>query len=203
MALTQTPVTELDAINMMLMSIGQSPVNSVDATGIKDVAVAQLWLHNTSREIQNQKWAFNTDYAYTLSPDGNDRYLVPSNALYLDPTNPDDDWVQRYDEAYSAMSLYNLKEQEFDANGATLDVDITWFYEFEKTPNSFRNYVGLLAGQRFQAGAISSELLFRFEQADIDRAKLVFMREQSLVRDRNILQGPGFTNQIFKRRRNP
>ena len=203
MALTMTPVTELDAINMMLMSIGQSPVNSVDATGIKDVAIAQLWLHNTSREIQNQKWAFNTDYAYELTPDGNDRYLVPTNCLYIDPTNLDDDWVQRYDEANAAMSLYDLKNQTFAANGETMDVDITWFYAFEKTPNSFRNYVALLAGQRFQAGAISSELLFRFEQSDIDRAKAIFMREQSLVKDRNILQGAGFANQIFHRRRNP
>lgn len=202
MALTQTPLTELDAVNMMLMSIGQSPVNALDSTGIKDVAIAQLWLHNTSREIQSKGWAFNQDFAYAITPDGNDRILVPSNCLSIDPTDPNDDFVQRYDEANSAMSLYDLIDQTF-ARTTSLDVDITWFYEFEKTPATFRNYVGLLAGQRFQAGAISSELLFKFEQVDIDRAQLIFERENTLVGDRNILSGADFTNQIFKRRRNP
>lgn len=202
MALTQTPVTELDAINLMLLSIGQSPVNSVDATGIKDVAIAQLWLHNTSREIQSKGWAFNQDFGYEIAPDGNSRVTVPSNALTIDPTYSSNDWVVRYDEAYSALSMYNLVTQSFECT-ETLKFDVTWFYGFEKTPPTFRNYVGLLAGQRFQAGGLGSDLLFRFEQVDIDRALLAFERDQSRVTDRNILQGADFANQIFLRRRNP
>ena len=202
MALTQTPVTELDAVNMMLMSIGQSPVNTVSATGIKDVETALLWLHNTSREIQNTGWKFNTDTAYPLQPDGNNRIVVPSNALFLDPTYRFDDWVQRYDEANAGMAMYNAVDKTFDRT-EPLYVDIVWFYEFEKTPPSFRNYCAKLAGQRFQSGSIGSELLFRFEQKEIDEALVIFEREQELVADRNIFHGTDFTNQIFRRRRNP
>lgn len=202
MPLPLTPVTELDAINMMLMSIGQSPVNAVDDTGIKDVAVAQLWLHNTSREIQSKGWAFNQDFAYPITPDGNNRILVPSNTLAIDPTNPGDDWVQRYDTANTAMSLYNLVDQTFDRE-SDLKVDITWFFAFEECPPTFRNYAALLAGQRFQGGAVGSELLFRFEQVDIDRAQHAFEKDQLRVKDRNILAGHSATNQIFHRRRNP
>lgn len=202
MALTQTPVTELDAINMMLMSIGQSPVSTVSATGIKDVEIALLWLHNTSREIQNHGWKFNSDKEYELAPDGNNRIVLPSNALYADPTAWYDDWVWRYDESNSAMSLYNAEDQTFERT-EPLEVDIVWFYEFEKTPPSFRNYCAKLAGQRFQTGSIGSELLFKFEQNEINDALLVFEREQELTADRNILAGADFTNQIFRRRRNP
>lgn len=202
MALTMTPLTELDAVNMMLYSIGQSPVNALDSTGIKDVAVAQLVLHNTSREIQSKGWTFNKDYLYPIAPDGNDRILVPSNALSIDPTAYNEDFVQRYDEDNSAMSMYNLVTRSFERTTA-LKCDITWFYAFEKTPATFRNYCGLLAGQRFQAGAISSELLFKFEQVDIDRAQVAFERENTQVGDRNILSGADFANQIFHRRRNP
>jgi len=204
MALTLTPITELDAINMMLMSIGQSPVNTVDSTGIKDVAIAQLILHNTSRSVQSEGWAFNSDYALTLTPDGNDRYLVPANVMHIDPVSPGDDWVQRYDLTNTAMSMYDLINQTFDANAATMDVDAIYFYDFEQIPQTARDYIALRAGQIFQAGAISSELLFKFEQVDIDKARATFERSKSRVKDRNILYGsPDFTSQIFLRRRNP
>ncbi len=126
MALTLTPITELDAINMMLMSIGQSPVNTIVSTGIKDVAVAQLLLHNASRSIQSEGWAFNTDYALTIAPDGNDRILVPSNCMHIDPVNPGEDFVQRYDLANTAMSMYDLINQTFERL-TDLDVDIVYF----------------------------------------------------------------------------
>lgn len=203
MALTMTPVTELDAVNMMLMSIGQSPVNSVTATGIKDVATALLVLHNTSRAAQDEGWDFNTDYAFPITPDGNQRILVPSNTMNIDPIYDMDNFVQRWDEENSAMSMWNLEAQTFDREGI-LYCDIVRFYAFEKTPQSFRNYAALLAGQRFQAGAISSELLFRFEEKDVSRARAILERNTNRQKDRNFFNNTSdFTSQIFHRRRNP
>lgn len=203
MALTMTPVTELDAVNMMLMSIGQSPVNTLTATGIKDVATAQLVLHNTSRSAQDEGWDFNTDYAYPITPDGNGRILVPINTMNIDPVYDMDNFVQRWDEANSAMAMYDLEAQTFNREDI-LYCDIVRFYDFEKTPQSFRNYVALLAGQSFQAGAISSELLFRFEQNDVDRARAILERNTNRQKDRNFFNNTSdFTSQIFHRRRNP
>lgn len=202
MALTLTPVTQLDAINMMLMSIGQSPVNTVTSTGIKDVAIAELILHNSSRSIQSEGWAFNTDYALDLTPDGNDRILVGDNVMHIDPVNPGEDFVQRYDLSNSKMSMYDLINQTFDRT-KDLSVDIIYFYEFEQIPQTARDYIALTAGQIFQAQNVSSELLFRFEQKDIDAARVRLMRNQTRTKDRNFLRGTDFTNQIFLRRHRP
>lgn len=200
--LAMVPLTELDAVNVMLMSMGQSPVNVLTDTGIKDIEIAQLVLHNTSREIQDEGWAFNTDYAFDISPDGNDRILVPSNALSIDPVNRGEDFVQRWDTANSKMSMYDLIDQTFKRT-KKLSVDITWFYPFEQIPQHARNYIALLAGQRFQAGNVASEILFRFEEADVNRARVILERNQNRSKDRNILSGPGYTNIIFYRTRNP
>ncbi len=202
MALTQTPLTELDAVNVQLMSIGQSPVSALDSTGIKDVEIARLILHNTSRETQDEGWEWNTDYAYEITPDGNDRILVPSNCLSIDPTSRADDWVQRYDTANTAQSMYDLNEQTFERT-TVLKVDIVWFYAFAELPQSARNYIAQLAGQKFQAKHVSSELLFKFEEKDVVRARTILERNSHRVRDRNLLVGPDFTNVIFNRRRNP
>jgi len=202
MAGTLVPVTELDAINMMLMSIGQSPVNTITSTGIKDVAIAELILHNTSRSIQSEGWAFNSDYAVDLAPDGNNRILVGSDVLHIDPVNPGEDFVQRYDTANTAMSMYDLTNQTFDRL-TDLSCDIIYFYNFEQIPQVARDYIALSAGQIFQAQAVSSELLFRFEEKDIQKALVRLMRAQARTKDRNFLNGTDFTNQIFHRRFNP
>lgn len=197
------PITELDAVNMMLMSIGQSPVNTITATGIKDVNTAVLILENTSREVQTKGWTFNTDYAYEIAPNGNSRILVPSNALVIDPVNPGEDFVQRYDEANAAMSMYDLNEQTF-ARTTNLSCDIIWFYAFEKIPQAARNYIATRAGRRFQTGAVGSDILFRFEQHHEDEMLATLMRSEGRVGDRNILKASNdFTAQIFHRRRNP
>ena len=60
-ALTLTPQTELDAVNAMLLSIGQAPVSTLSVTGLKDVSFAQYILHSVSREVQLKGWEFNTD----------------------------------------------------------------------------------------------------------------------------------------------
>ena len=205
MALTQTPLTELDAVNVMLMSIGQSPVNTLVSTGIKDVDVAQLILHNTNREVQDEGWEWNTDYAFKITPDANDRLLVPSDVLSIDPTSRADDWVQRYDITNTAMSMYNLKLWTFSRTAAEgfMKFDVTWFWPFERIPQAARNYIAQLAGQKFQAKHVSSELLFKFEQSDIQRARTILERNSHRVRDRNILVGRDFTNTIFNRRHNP
>ena len=52
-------LTELDAINLMLSSIGSDPVSDLDETDV-DVANAKRILEDTSRNIQRQGWDFNT-----------------------------------------------------------------------------------------------------------------------------------------------
>lgn len=197
------PITELDACNMMLMSIGQSPVNTITATGIKDVNTAVLVLENTSREVQNKGWTFNTDYAYAIAQNDDDRIVVPSNALHVDPVNPNEDFVQRYDEAHSYMAMYDLVNQTFERT-KPLSVDIVWFYGFEKIPQAARNYIAIRAARVFQAGAVGSDILFRFEQFHEDEALTTLMRAEGRSGDRNIFQNStDYTSQIFRRRRNP
>ena len=52
--------TELDAINTILMSVGESPVNTLD-TQSPEVAIAQKTLRQVCREVQAEGWAFNSE----------------------------------------------------------------------------------------------------------------------------------------------
>lgn len=65
--LTQT--TELEAINAMLASIGEAPVDTLDNATQADIAMAVSILRNTTREVQSMGWRFNTEFGFQLAPD--------------------------------------------------------------------------------------------------------------------------------------
>ena len=61
-------LSELDAINIILSSVGSDPVNSLDEEADVDLSNARFFLEKTSRDIQRKGWDFNT-YTYTMYPD--------------------------------------------------------------------------------------------------------------------------------------
>ena len=65
-----SPLTELEAINQVLVAIGQGPVDTLDNTN-PDVAVVQTTMSQVSRDVQAEGWSFNKQQNYPLTPDEN------------------------------------------------------------------------------------------------------------------------------------
>jgi len=61
--------TEIDAINTMLTTIGESPVNSINAS-TADTRIAQLILQEVDRATQSKGWNWNTEKDVVLTPNG-------------------------------------------------------------------------------------------------------------------------------------
>ena len=61
-----TPTTELQAVNTMLSTIGEAPVNSITGKTTVDVSVANNILDETSMSIQSEGWNLHTNYEYNL-----------------------------------------------------------------------------------------------------------------------------------------
>ena len=64
--MTTTVTSKLEAINVMLTAIGESPVNTITSSTTTDVSIAIQILDNVSREVQSVGWHFNTDTNYKL-----------------------------------------------------------------------------------------------------------------------------------------
>lgn len=190
------PQTKLDAVNLVLWSIGETPVNTLEVSGIRDVANAVLLLDRTTREILAQGWDFNTDENWKLSPDASKNILIPSNALSVDPVDKTRRIVERSNEGVRMLWDKDRHSWEFDA---PVLVNITWGMEFDELPETARNYIATRAARQYQAGALGSELVYRFTAQHETEARTAFRREHALVRDANLLR----SNPIFHRRHNP
>jgi hypothetical protein len=80
------PLTELEAVNAMLLSIGQAPVNTLNVSGLTDVSVARDKLSEVTRRVLSRGYSFNTDDNYPLSPDAESVILIPKGALKVKPS---------------------------------------------------------------------------------------------------------------------
>ena len=59
--------TQLQAVNSMLSTIGEAPVNSLDS-GLVDAETAETVLNEVSRDVQSFGWNFNTEPDYVFNP---------------------------------------------------------------------------------------------------------------------------------------
>jgi hypothetical protein len=155
-----TPTTKLEAVNIMLSSIGEAPVNSL-ASGLVDAEMAETILNATSREVQSRGWKFNYEQNYRLTPTANGEILLPPNALKADPTkyDPNKDLIQR------GGRMYDLKSHSYTI-GSSVELDIVFFLDFELLPEAARHYITIRAARVFQDRVVGSDALHGFQERD-------------------------------------
>ena len=78
---TTVPITELEAVNMLLAAVGESAVSSLETATTVDVTQAKNLLSNISREVQQKGWHFNTEWDVVLSLDSNSRIPLGTSIL--------------------------------------------------------------------------------------------------------------------------
>jgi hypothetical protein len=180
MALT----TKLEAVNIMISVIGESPVNSLGGSAVPVTVVqAEAVLDETSKAIQSEGWHFNTEHAYTLTPDSStSKIVLPSSTLKvdLDPkVYTDSDPVQR------GFTLYDRKNHT-DIWTKEVKASITWDLDFTELPEQFRHYITVKAARIFANRLLGSREIEGFALRDEIEAKARAVDSDSENADRTI-----------------
>ncbi len=161
---TPSPLSELEAVNIMLSVIGEAPVNSLEGVSTNDVIQATSILNEISREIQSMGWHFNSERNYPLVPDINGEIILASNMVRVDAdTHPEYDVVQR------GNRLYDKLTHSFQF-GKTLKAEIVFLLPFEEIPQVARQYITIRAARIFQDRMVGSEVIHGFSEADERKA---------------------------------
>lgn len=192
------PQTEPDAVNQMLMSIGQSPVNTLTVVGIKTVNIARLVLHNTSREVQGRGWNFNTDDKYPLAPTSAGTVVLPSNALSVDPCDTRLRYVERRNVESGDRCFYDKDARSFTIS-KSVDCDIVWFFEFEDLPQAARAHIAHKAGRVFQASSVASQVIHEFTKEREIETLAELDRDERRTSDSNMFAHDSLATRIFLR----
>ncbi len=173
MVITQTPTTELDAVNALLATTGEAPVNVLTGSGIVTADIARSILHETNRAYQAEGWYFNTEISYQLTPDVSGYLNVPTNVLRLetDIASKDMDVVQR------GARIYNRTTRSYVFN-ATVAFDMVVFLTYEELPEASRQYVMMSAARLFQDRVLGADALHAFNEQDLSTARAHVEKEE-------------------------
>lgn len=184
MALTLT--SELDAVNTMLGTIGESPISSLDgATGVVDAVTARQVLKEISIQVQEEGWHFNTEKNYELTPDLDNGYIyIPSNCCEVDAMGDD----RLVDVAIRGTRLYDKQNHTF-VFSKSLKCEMVLLLDWEDLPQAARHYIMIRAARVFQQRVVGSDTLNGFTQQDEARARSTIERYESKTADHNILTG--------------
>ena len=179
------PMTELEAVNDMLVGIGQLPVNAI-IPEIVDQSIALGELNKVVREVCLYGFKFNTDEDHVLTPDVDGFIAVPTGALDIDPMDKAQDIVVRKHPT-KGFGLWDAANLTWTIT-APVKVRIKWSYTFDALPEAARGYAVIAAGRKFQARVIGDPTADRFGEEDQRRAWLTLQRQQSASADTNLFR---------------
>jgi hypothetical protein len=182
MALSGT--TELEAVNTLLHTIGEAPVNSLTGTLPIDATLANNTLSEVSREVQSAGWHWNTFYKYSLSLDTNSKIPLADNIMRVDlPTGKYP--LSTYDVIKRGSFLYNKQGNTFVFDDA-VEANVIVLLPFAELPENARRYITIRGARIFQDRTLGAGVLHKFNQVDELNALAILKQEETDTADTNI-----------------
>lgn len=177
--------TKIQAINTMLSTVGEPPINSLAAQRA-DALIAQNILDEVCREVQSYGWQFNTDEGIYLTPDSNTGFIyVPDTVVRVDMDRNE----LEYDIVVRGNRLYNRKNNSYVFSGQIKVVQV-YLMDFDEMPETAKRYVTVRAARIFQDRMVGSEKHHAFTLRD-EVAALALMNEyENEVGDYTIFDSP-------------
>jgi hypothetical protein len=160
-----TPMTELQAVNLLLSAIGEAAVSSLETATTVEVTQAKNLLSNVNRAAQQKGWHFNTEWDVVLTRDSDDR--IPLSESILSVYQPGQLMTIRG--RSGSMYAYDLDNNTFTWTKNLNNAVTITLLDFVDTPNTFRQYVTTRAARIFQeeiVGQVSAETVNRQEEAE-------------------------------------
>ena len=160
-------VSELEALNVMLSTIGGSPITNVENPQNVDALSASNTLRTALREVQCERWYFNTEDNYPLAVDTQGEIKLPSNLISIDASG-------RFGETLNVVirgdRLYDRVRHTFQFP-STLYVNVQWCLSFDELPETAKMYVLIKAARIFQETQLGDPNLRSWTLEDEMRAR--------------------------------
>ena len=175
------PITELEAVNDMLRTIGEQPVSTLVTSGLSEATIAYDVLQTVSREVQSRGLHCNSEEHYPLTKDVDGYINIPANALKVDGFYTYDDIVMRGSKLYDRYNHTFVFTEDKEVN-------IVFFLPFTDLPQTVRQYIYIKAARRLQAQLIGSTTLDGFTKEDEQKAWVTLFEEEFMSADASITE---------------
>lgn len=171
----------LEAVNIILASIGDPPVTELDTDGVSTQAEAEAYLYRYSREVQGDGWHCNTEII-TYTPNMLDQVQLGTDVLSARTT------------ANSASRNVAIRDNyvyDRDTNSFTITADIELqvikLLDFPVLPTKLAYYIATIAAVEFQRYIKRGPFDDAMNRSRVDMAAIDARREDGEQSGRNML----------------
>lgn len=172
--------TELEAVNIMLGTIGEAPINSLQDLLPVDATIARSLLIETSKAEQSKGWNFNREENFSITPNLNTNEIaIPENFIYIE--------IDGLATAIRGARLYNSTDHNYKFEQKTYNATIIQMLEFDELPEQARRYIAIKSARTFQTRVIGSETLHSFSEVEEYKARAELLRYDSRLGKRTML----------------
>ena len=186
---TQTRTSELEAVNVILSTIGEAPLNTLVGSLPVDGTIAKNVLSEVSREVQSEGYHFNTHYKVTLTRNTDNKIPLATNIVRVE-LDPNRYSKTQYDIVQRNNELYNLakNEQTFDTDFE--NVTVVYLLPFDEIPEQAKRYITIRSARIFHDRTLGANTLHQFSKEDEAKALSILKQAESSTGDYTVFDTP-------------
>lgn len=177
--------TKLGAVNTLLATIGESPVNTLSNLELLDAITAEQTLDEITLEVLSEGWSFNYSSEIKLQPYASPPYEIklPPNALQVFLSDSDSHLRVR------GERMFDETRQSFNMEGQRpVTVGIIWAYPFDDLPEFARRYITIRSARTFQDRFVGSDTIHGYSSRDEMMAFVRLRRAEARTKRPNLMK---------------
>ena len=188
-------MSELEAVNEVLSSVGDQPVQTLVAgTYIEAIRILQI-LKETSREVQSQGWWFNEEENKKLQPNTSNHIILGNNVIRATVQNDrDGSYIQR------GNRLYDRKENTYEFP-STVVVNLLLALDWDELPQVARMYIAARTAVKYNSGYVGLDSVMQSQLSILNERMTLMKISDTESRDVNIFENTRVSNIAFRFRR--
>lgn len=178
------PTTELEAVNAMLATTGDTPVTALTPGLRADVDFALNTVRLVAKSVQAKGWLFNTDREVELSPAMDNTIALDTDVMKVTKSLIEDN--RDVDYSFRAGKLWD-RVNNTNQFGDEVIVDITRALDFTDIPEAARALIFIIAGRRYQQQTLGNVELSGFGAEDEKLALAALVESEGLLENTDYL----------------
>ena len=194
MSFVDTPMTKLEAVNMVLRGVGQDVVETLDEDW-PDVQSASKLVDDISRALQIKGWSWNKR-KFTFTPDENGFIFLPNNyiSIFVEDHRNYTHVVER------GMKLFDIDNDTFVFTTA-LTLHLYVLVPFEEFPLSVKEYIGCSAAVQHQQNVLGDDGIDKGLKERMQQSFLLMTRQENMEAKPNAVTDNMSVQAILHRKR--
>ena len=188
--MSTSPTTQLQAVNILLSTIGEAPVSSL-SSGLLDAETAETLINEVSRNVQSTGWNFNTELNLTISPNEAGEVVLPVEYVRADLAQSLTKFRSSTEEyILRGQKMYDKVKHSYTIS-KPLKLDVITLLSFTNLPEVARRYITAKASRIFQERVVGSDTLSAMNRQDETEALYALREMEGDNGDYNIFDDYG------------